>query len=209
MNKAIKFIPVVLAAILLTTAAFKSGTDVPEELAIGSSIPKADLKMKDISGKDLSLNDVKTAKGLVVIFSCNTCPFIKLYMDRIKEASAQAGADKIGFILVNSNEALRDNEDSFEAMKKHADDNGYSKTAYVVDANSVLANAFGATRTPHAFVFDAAGKLVYRGAIDDNAKDVGSVKEWYLRDAIGFVAENKKMSSNSTKSIGCSIKRKE
>ncbi|HEY6161484.1 MAG TPA: thioredoxin family protein [Bacteroidia bacterium] len=208
MKKAMKYIPVI-AGVMLVTLAFKPGADVPEELAIGSSIPKADVKMKDaVSGNDISLKDAMKENGLVVIFSCNTCPYVGMYEDRMKEGYLQASAFKVGYILVNSNEALRDNEDSFDAMKTHASDKGY-KMPYVLDVNSDLANAFGATKTPHVFVFDKNGKLVYRGAIDDNPKDAGASKERYLRDAIGFVSQGKTMPNNSTKSIGCSIKRKQ
>jgi peroxiredoxin len=188
--------------------AFKPLTDVPEELAIGSAIPQADVKMKDaVSGKEFSLNDVKGKKGLVVVFTCNTCPFVKLYADRVKEACAAAGQAGLGFIYINSNEAYRDNEDSFGEMKKFATEQGYT-APYVVDVNSSLANAFGASKTPHVFVFDQGGKLAYRGGVDDNAREPGSVKEHYLLDAIKEIADGKKVTNNSTKSIGCSIKRK-
>jgi len=111
-------------------------------------------------------------------------------------------------ILVNSNEAQRSDVDSFDAMKQYAKEQGYT-FSYVVDKNSMLANAFGATRTPHCFLFDKSGKLVYRGAIDDNIKDPNEVKEHYLNDAIAAVASGKQVKTNSTKSIGCSIKRVE
>jgi thioredoxin-related protein len=187
--------------------AFKPG-DVPEELAIGSSIPKEDVKMKDaVSGKEISLKSAKDKNGLVVIFSCNTCPYVVFYEDRMKAAGELAKKNKVGYILVNSNEAYRGKEDSYEAMKTHASDKGY-KYPYVVDVNSEVANAFGATKTPHVFVFDKDGKLVYRGAVDDNAKDASAVKEHYLKDVIDCITTGKTITNHSTKSVGCSIKRK-
>jgi peroxiredoxin len=177
------------------------------ELEIGATIPKADLKMLDISGKEVNLNEVKGENGLLVMFSCNTCPYVKLSESRIKEVAALAKRNKIGVILVNSNEAQRNEEDSYDEMKKYAKAQGYDFN-YVVDKNSVLADAFGATRTPHCFLFDKKG-LAYRGAIDDNIKDPKDVKESYLKDAIGAVGMSKPIKTQSTKSVGCSIKRVE
>ena len=190
-------------AVLFVAAAFKLIEHT--ELEIGKPIPSADVKMMDISGKEVSLADIKDEKGLLVIFSCNTCPYVKLSEARIKEVAKFAKANKIGVVLVNSNEAQRADEDSFEEMKKYAKIQGYDFN-YVVDKNSVVANAFGATRTPHCFLFDKKG-LTYRGAIDDNIKDANDAKEHFLKDAIDAVSNGKAVKTNSTKSVGCSIKR--
>lgn len=191
--------------ILAIAAAF---TTEYTELSIGAAIPKGDVKMLDaVSGKEVSLADVKGEKGLLVIFSCNTCPYVGYYKSRIKEAALQARRNGIGVIIINSNEAKRDDDDSFDAMKKYAAEQKFD-FPYVVDVNSEVANAFGATKTPHVFLFDNSS-LVYKGAIDDNPKDAGAVKERYLRDALGAVMEGKEVKINSTKSIGCTIKRKE
>jgi peroxiredoxin len=189
--------------LMLVVAAF--APVISPELEIGKTIPSADLKMMDISGKEVSLNDVKGENGLLVMFSCNTCPYVKLSEARTKEVAKLAKVNKIGVILVNSNEAQRDADDSFDAMKKYAAAQGYD-FSYVVDKNSQLANAFGATRTPHCFLFDKKG-LVYRGAIDDNIKDANDAKEHYLKDAIIAVGTGKPIKTTSSKSIGCSIKR--
>jgi thioredoxin-related protein len=181
---------------------------VNPELEIGKSIPGSDIKMMDVSGKEVSLNDSKGENGLLVIFSCNTCPYVKLSESRIKELGALTKQNKLGMILVNSNEAQRSDDDSFDAMKQYAKVQGYS-FSYVLDKNSQLANAFGATRTPHCFLFDKSGKLVYRGAIDDNIKDPNDAKEHYLKDAVVAAATGKPIKTNSTKSVGCSIKRVE
>jgi hypothetical protein len=178
-----------------------------DELALNAAMPEASYKMKDVSGKEVSLSDAKTAKGLLVIFSCNTCPYVKLSETRIKEYSDMCAANGIGCIIVNSNEAQRSEEDSFDAMSKyHSAQN--LKCYYTVDANSKLANAFGATRTPQCFLFNAKG-LVYKGAIDDNVKDPAAVKETYLKDALNAVVKNTTPAKQETKSIGCTIKRVE
>lgn len=192
-----------VSTLFLIVTAFETVTI--QELAIGSAVPKADYKMLDVTGKEVSLADAKAENGLLVIFSCNTCPYVKLSEGRIKELSSLAIKNKIGVIVVNSNEAQRDADDSYEEMKKYAKSQFYN-FSYVVDKNSQLANAFGATRTPHIFLFDKKG-LAYRGAIDDNIKDANDVKEHFLKDAIVAVGSGKAVKTNSTKSVGCSIKR--
>jgi peroxiredoxin len=196
-----------LTGILLTgiTMSFKP---VGPELSIGSGIPKADLKMKDVSGKEICLNDAKSAKGILVLFSCNTCPYVKLSETRIKEYSEWCKTNNMGCIIVNSNDAQRDSDDSFDAMKKYAADQKMN-VPYVLDVKSELADAFGATRTPQCFLFDASGKLVYKGAIDDNVKDPAAVTKPYLKDALVAVSKGDKPAVQETKSIGCTIKRNE
>lgn len=178
-----------------------------EEIPLNSTLPMADIKMKDVSGKDLSLNDVKKDKGLLVIFSCNTCPYVKLSATRIKEYSDFCLANGVGCILVNSNEAQRSEDDSYDEMVKYYASQNL-KCAYTVDEKSQLANAFGAGRTPQCFLFNAKG-LVYKGAIDDNVKDPAAVKVAYLKDALASLLKNETPKIQETKSIGCTIKRLE
>lgn len=192
-------------AVFSTATAFKLADYT--ELEIGKAIPSADVKMLDISGKEVSLADAKGENGLLVVFSCNTCPYVKLSESRIKELSKLTKANKVGFILLNSNEAQRGDEDSYDEMKKYAKAQGYD-FYYAVDKNSAIANAFGASRTPHCFLFDKKG-LAYRGAIDDNIKSAADAKELYLKDAIVAVGTGKPVKTNSSKSVGCSIKRVE
>jgi peroxiredoxin len=204
MKKSIKWVAL-SAVLILTATAFKPA--VSPELEIGSAIPRPEQKMMDISGKEISLAEAKGENGLLVIFSCNTCPYVKLSESRIKSSAVLAKKNKIGVMLINSNEALRDSEDSFDAMKKYAASQGYD-FSYVLDKNSQIADAFGATRTPHVFLFDKKG-LVYRGAIDDNIKDVNDAKEHYLADAIAAVGAGRAVKTPTSKSIGCTIKRLE
>lgn len=182
-------------------------TNSATELGLNAPMPMADEKMKDVSGKEVSLNAAKTSKGLLVIFSCNTCPYVKLSESRIKELSDNCLKQGIGCIIINSNEAQRTEEDSFDEMVKYAASQKFT-CAYVVDANSKLADAFGATRTPQCFLFNNKG-LTYKGAIDDNVKDPSLVKVHYLQDAIDALAKNETPKLQETKSIGCTIKRVE
>lgn len=203
MKKAVLFLSVLAASL----ATFSFVNSPPEELAINAAIPQADSKMKDVSGKSVSLNDIKTAKGLLVIFSCNTCPYVKLSETRIKEYSDYCLANGIGCALINSNEGQRAEEDSFDEMVKYF---GVQKLkcTYAVDEKSLLANAFGATRTPQCFLFNSKG-LIYKGAIDDNVKDPAAVKAPYLKDALTYLVKNETPKTQETKSIGCTIKRLE
>ena len=182
-------------------------TSAGNELGLTSPPPMAEEKMKDVSGKDISLNSAKSAKGLLVIFSCNTCPYVKLSESRIKEITDNCIKQGIGCIIINSNEAQRTEEDSFDAMVKYAAAQKLN-CPYVVDVNSKLADAFGATRTPQCFLFNTKG-LVYKGAIDDNVKDPAAVKAFYLKDAVEALIKNTTPPTQETKSIGCTIKRVE
>jgi thioredoxin-related protein len=197
----------VLAIAAVGFLSFNKNVPTKEELAIGAAIPSIDAKMKDVSGKEISLADIKTTKGLLVIFSCNTCPYVKLSEARIKEIQSICKKDEIGIVMVNSNEGQRDSDDSFEAMKKYAGLQSYV-APYVLDAGSKLADAFGAGRTPQCFLFNSQ-KLIYKGAIDDNVKDVKLAKQNYLKEAIKALNEGKPVAIESSKSIGCTIKRAE
>jgi thioredoxin-related protein len=179
-----------------------------EELALNSPVPMADYKMKDITGKEVTLSEIKKEKGMLVIFSCNTCPYVKLSEGRIKEYTDFCLSNQIGAILVNSNEAQRAEDDSFEEMQKYYNQQRL-KCCYAVDEKSQLANAFGAGRTPQCFLFNNKGLLIYKGAIDDNVKDPTAVKASYLKDALTALLKNETPKTQATKSIGCTIKRLE
>ncbi|MBA3662672.1 MAG: redoxin domain-containing protein [Bacteroidetes bacterium] len=178
-----------------------------DELPLNAAIPQPDYKMKNVSGNEVCLNEAKTTKGLLVIFTCNTCPYVKLSETRIKDYSDYCLSNGLGCILINSNEAQRSEDDSFEKMSAYYAAQNL-KCSYAVDVKSQLANAFGATRTPQCFLFGAKG-LVYKGAIDDNVKDPSAVKAAYLKDALTAVVKGTAPAIQETKSIGCTIKRLE
>ncbi|MCX8020187.1 MAG: thioredoxin family protein [Chitinophagaceae bacterium] len=177
-----------------------------EPIDLGSSIPKPDLKMKDVSGKELSLKDIKTSKGLLVMFSCNTCPYVIKNQTRTYEVCKYAQGKGIGVALINSNEAKRNDDDSYEKMQAYAKEQAYA-WYYLVDKNSELADAFGAKRTPECFLFDGNGKLVYHGAIDDNPSNADAVTRKHLMIAIDEMLAGKDIEVKKTKSVGCTIKR--
>lgn len=182
-------------------------TTLGEVLPIGASIPKADLKLKDISGKEISLKDAKKKNGLLVMFSCNTCPWVIKNQSRTNDIASYALSKDIGVVLLNSNEGQRDDADSYSEMKEYAAQQGF-KWYYAVDTDNVLADEFGANRTPECFLFNAEGKHVYHGAIDDNPGDASSVKRKHLQVAMDEMIGGKDVSMKESRSMGCSIKRK-
>ena len=176
-----------------------------EELELGTSLPLTDIKMTDIGGENISLNDAKGDSGLLVIFTCNTCPWVIAWEDRYIELANVYKPKGVGMIAINSNEKQFDSADSMEEMKLHAKEKGYN-FYYTMDLGSKIAYKFGATRTPHIFLFNNKDKLVYRGAIDDNAREPKKVKTTYLADAIDNMLVGKSIDPASTKALGCSIK---
>jgi thiol-disulfide isomerase/thioredoxin len=192
-----------LAAVATALLFHSSGDPLP----LGSPIPNPDIKMKDISGKEVSLSEAKTDKGLLVMFSCNTCPIVKKYQSRTLEVCKHATDNNIGIILLNSNEATRGDGDSYNDMKEYAKEQGYYFN-YVLDDNSKMADAFGAMRTPEIFLFDKDGKLAYHGAIDDNSTSPDEVTRKHAILAIDELVSGKEISRKETRSVGCVIKRK-
>jgi peroxiredoxin len=177
-----------------------------DPLPIGASLPNPEVKMKDISGKEVSFQDATKKNGLLVMFSCNTCPIVRGYQARTVAAAKHAMESEVGVILLNPNEATRAEGDSFDDMKTYAKKSGYTFN-YVLDHNSKMADAFGANRTPECFLFDKNGKLVYHGAIDDNAGDADGVTKQYLIKAIDEVKAGSPVSVKESRSVGCGIKR--
>jgi len=209
--KRLLFLGVLLPTIAVGISSFmmKKG----KELKIGKKVPAMDIKMMATDGEAYDLQDFQKENGTMVIFSCNTCPFVvgndsfggweKDYNDLYQKARDA----KIGFVLVNSNAAKHDGDDSMEKMKARAEEQGY-KMSYLMDENSVVADAFGAKTTPHVFVVDANGKLVMRGSIDNSWDSKRTELETYALDAIDFLANGTKLSNTTPVPRGCSIKRK-
>ncbi|MFY7667189.1 MAG: thioredoxin family protein [Crocinitomicaceae bacterium] len=197
----------ILIAVLVSLQSFA-------QIKKGTVLPLSDQQMLDVkTNSKMALKDYKKEKGLLVIFSCNTCPFVVGTPDfpgwerQYNRLFEQATKQNIGFILVNSNEAKRGKEDSIEEMIKRAEDQGY-KMPYLVDENSSLANAFGAKTTPHIFLFNGDLKLVYSGSIDNIWDNKRTEEIPYLANAMDALSQGKKIKPSATPPKGCSIKRK-
>ena len=187
---------------ILTLGIIALSTLMSEEISIGSKMPGSDYILKNINGKESELSTYKKENGLLVIFSCNTCPWVIRWQGRYNPISELCSKNNIGFVAVNSNASQHDGVDSFDSMKEHAKKYEYI-FPYVLDSGSRLAKTFGAMVTPHVYLFDKNGDLRYRGAIDDGPK---RVKRNYLVDAINSVSKGKSVRTKTTKSLGCSIK---
>ena len=172
---------------------------------MGSPMPEASHPLITTDGSEQTLASVRGNGGTLVIFWSNQCPWVDRYEDRVLGLQERAQADDIALVLINSNNASAFPDESREANRERARAQGYSMP-YLKDPEGVVARAFGASRTPHVFLFDAGGSLVYRGAIDDSPGDPESVQENYLREAIAAVASGETPSTSSTRAFGCTIK---
>ncbi len=174
-------------------------------IGIGAKAPMAGVAMENVDGRRLSIADAAGPKGTLVIFSCNHCPYVKAWESRMVALATDCTKRGIGVIVINPNDPEAYPEDAMPAMQQRAKEKGYT-FPYVVDATSDVARAFGATRTPEVFLFDATGALVYHGAIDDNAQDEAKVTKRYLADAVEAVLAGREVATKETKALGCSIK---
>ena len=188
-------------AMLVAAAAFEPAW----ALKIGDPLAEKAVRMKTADGKDVSIGDVAGKKGTLVLFTCNACPWVKAWETRIAQLGNEYSKQGVGVIAVNSNDPSVVREDGFEVMQQRAKEKGF-EFPYAVDEGSKLARAYGAERTPEAFLFDAEDKLVYHGTIDDNAKEPKDVKQRYLRDALQALVDGKPIPEKETKSLGCTIK---
>lgn len=168
--------------------------------------------MKDAAGGTHTLKDLAGNNGLLVIFSCNTCPFVvgsegsEGWEGRYPELMAYSARFGVPTVLVNSNEAKRGEGDGFADMQTRYKERKYAG-AYLLDEGHKVADAFGARTTPHVFLFNKQLKLAYKGAIDDNVASAAQVKERWLQNAINNMASGSPVEPAVTRNIGCSIKR--
>lgn len=174
-------------------------------LEIGDPIVDADVKMKSTDETLVSINDVKGEKGTLVIFTCNHCPFVIAWQERMVELGNTYGDKDVGVIFINSNDPQVQAGDGFEGMQKMAKEHDYD-FPYVVDATSDVARHFGAKKTPDVFLFDADGKLIYHGAVDDNSRKPKEVQKTYLKDALDALLAGTPIVVKETKAVGCGIK---
>jgi peroxiredoxin len=176
-----------------------------DELEIGAQAPMLQTPVKDVSGEMITMEEVAGKNGLLVNFSCNTCPWVKRWEDRYNPIAELAKENGIGVIALNPNAGSRSSGDSFEDMQQRAEEQGYN-FHYALDEQSKIAEAFGASRTPHIFLFNSDMELVYRGAIDDNARSAAEVEKPYLKNAIKELGAGEAITTKTSKSLGCTIK---
>lgn len=195
-----KKISLLIAAFLLFNSFLHQGYHV-DEIA-------DDFKLKNIDGKMVSMADYKDSKGFIVIFTCNHCPFSKKYEDRINALNKKYAKQGFPVLAINPNDAAQYPEDSYENMQARAKEKKFS-FPYLHDESQSVARTFGATKTPDVFVLQKEGKdliVKYTGAIDDNSDNPKSVNEKFVENAVDALLAGKKITTTSTKAIGCSIK---
>jgi hypothetical protein len=173
---------------------------------INSTAPLLESKMLSVSRDSISVKAAMKKNGVLIIFSCNTCPYVIKNQQRNNSVAEHALKNDVGVIIINSNEALRQSEDSYKSMQIYAKQQKYN-WHYTLDNNSVIADAYGATRTPEVFLLNASGNVMYKGAIDDNPSDAENVTRQHLKIAIDEMVSNKNITVKESKSVGCSIKR--
>jgi peroxiredoxin len=170
-----------------------------------------DFKLKNIDGSMMSLSDMKSAKGYIVVFTCNHCPFSVKYEDRIIALDKKYKELGYPVVAINPNDDKKEPDDSYEKMIARHKEKGFT-FPYLHDATQEIAKAYGASRTPHVYVLRKVGSdlvVEYIGAIDDNANDANTAKTRYVENAIEELLANKKVSQSATKAIGCTVKWKD
>jgi len=173
-----------------------------EELALGARGPSFALKGTD--GETHSLESLKGAKGTAVIFTCNTCPFSQGYEARLIALANEYRPKGIGFVAINPNDARSVPGEAFDLMVARAKEKGYP-FPYLVDETQSAAAAYGAKVTPHVFLMDADGTLVYRGRVDDSLEE-GKVKARDFKAALDAIVAGQAIPVAATKAFGCSVK---
>ncbi|AWH85436.1 thioredoxin family protein [Flavobacterium album] len=201
--KTIKILGIFLAVGLLTafTVAKPLGGYKVGDIA-------TDFSLKNVDNKKVSLKDFKDAKGFIVVFTCNHCPYAQAYEDRV--ISLNAKYKKLGYpvIAINPNNPEKQKDDSFVKMQERAKEKKFT-FPYLLDEGQKIYPQYGATKTPHVYVLQktAKGNVVkYIGAIDDNYEDETAVKQKYVENAVDALLKNKEVTVKETKAIGCSIK---
>lgn len=186
----------------LTALAFRTET-LPTGYGIGDTAQ--DFKLKNVDDNFVSLSSIPGAKGYIVVFTCNHCPYAKAYEQRIIELHQKYAPLGFPVLAINPNDKDVQPADSFENMKKRAKEKKYP-FPYLYDETQEVAKAFGATRTPHVYVLDHSKVVRYIGAIDDNSEDAASVQERYVGAAVDALLAGQEVATKETKAIGCGIK---
>ncbi|MDX2278167.1 MAG: thioredoxin family protein [Saprospiraceae bacterium] len=198
MKKVFALLTVVFAALTLSFQ-----TIAPEAYGVGDKA--ADFNLKNVDGKNVSLAGIPNAKGYIVVFTCNHCPYAQAYEQRIIDLHKKYAPLGYPVVAINPNDKIAQPDDSFEKMQERAKDKAYP-FVYLYDESQEVAHAFGATRTPHVYLLDNTKTVRYIGAIDDDSENPEKVKVKYLENAVDALLQGKPVEVTSTRAIGCSIK---
>ena len=194
---------IIAAAAIVLFSAFSTGST---GYKVGDKA--IDFKLKNVDEKMVSLSDFKKAKGVILIFTCNHCPFAKKYESRIIGLDKKFKSKGFPVVAISPNDTALVPDDNFENMQIRAKEKGYS-FPYLLDVTQDIARAYGATKTPHVYILEKQkGDYIvkYIGAIDDNTDDESAVKEKYVENAVNNILAGKPVTPDMTKAIGCTIK---
>lgn len=201
---------IVLGLLVVVAALFvNAGRSLGPGYVIGDTAD--DFSLKNVDGRMVSMADYKDAKGFIIVFTCNTCPFAKAYEDRIIALDAMYRAKQFPLIAINPNDISQQPDDSMEKMQERSKAKNYG-FPYLRDDSQAVAKAFGATKTPHLYVLakkEGKLKVEFIGAIDDNPNDPDNVNKRYVEDAIDAILAGKSPTMKEARAIGCTIKWKE
>lgn len=204
MKKVIKLFPVLVLVFFIS--AFTLSNNVTSGYQIGDIAE--DFSLKNINGKMVSLSDFKDAKGFIITFTCNTCPFAVMYEDRTQALNEKYASKGYPVIAIMPNNTDVKPGDALPEMKKRAEEKGFT-FPYLMDEGQKVYPKFGATKTPHVYILEKTKKgnvVKYIGAIDDNHRDASAVKVKFVENAVDALLNGKEIEQKETKAIGCSIK---
>ena len=197
--KAIKMMTVIFAGIIFSSGLFA-------QYSIGDRVE--DFRLKNTNGEKISLSDYPDAKGFIVVFTCNTCPFVLNYEQRIIELHKKFSVKGYPIVAINPNCTIKQPGDTMEEMKKRSVEKGYG-FAYLRDDNQLVASRFGAERTPEIYLLEKEEDglyLVYTGTIDNNVDDASKADKHYVSDAVNALLSGNEIAMKETRAIGCTIK---
>lgn len=201
----------VLSVALIFFVNAKRSSEVSANIKYEVGEYATDFNLKGVDGKMVSMSKMNEAKGFILIFTCNTCPFSKMYEQRIVELTTKYSSKGFPVIAINPNDGGRSPGDSYGQMKARAKEKGFN-FPYLYDETQETTKAYGASRTPHVFVLNKEAdklKVEYVGAIDNNHQDASMASKKYVEQAVDNLLKGKEVETKFTKAIGCGIKWKE
>jgi len=164
-----------------------------------------DFSLENVDGEMVSMESFEDAKGFIIIFTCNSCPYSVAYEDRIIALHEKYAEKGVPIIAINPNDDEKSPADSFEKMMVRAEEKGFP-FPYVYDKTQEIMKSYGATNTPHVYVLDAERNVKYIGAIDNNTQSAENADKKYVEDAVDALLEGEEVPEKKTKAIGCTIK---
>jgi len=202
------FKTITIVAVVLLVSTFTVNSVISDEKGYDIGDIATDFKLMNIDGKMVSLSDYKDAKGFIITFTCNTCPYAVLYEDRLEALNKKYAPKGYPLIAIMPNNTDIKPGDSMEAMKTRAKEKGFT-FPYLMDKGQKIFPQYGATKTPHMYVLQKTDKgnvVRYIGAVDNNYKDASAVTERYVENAVNALLKGKEVTETKTRAIGCSIK---